>query len=369
MRRVLLSLLAAALLAGTALAQCGPWGCPTRQPQTIERHREKHVEKTRPTPAWRYERAVGHRTSVVRIECWDGAGQWSKGSGVLVRWGKRVVVLTARHVIQDSKQVYVKFHNRKRHKAKVIKVDKRWDCAVLDIGDLPADIEPAELAYGADAMFHEGVRLETCGYGPDEKLAVNSGLFIGYRRTSETPADGPDDWMAVSGPARQGDSGGPVFDAKGRCVGILWGTDGKEVICVQPGRIHALLTEATAEQLAFTERRPTSPAAGPLEPVNPGGACCPDGQCAVDQTRGADKKPLLPWRQDAVADQNAQDRRIDRILDAMERQQKPGPSVEVQVEPKPPVEKPKESEKPPLWLWGVGGLLAAVGVYYVGQKN
>jgi hypothetical protein len=95
-------------------------------------------------------------------------------------------------------------------------------------------------------MQHEGDRLESCGYGPDGRLACNSGLFLGYRRSAQAP-QGPDDWMVLSGHARGGDSGGPVFNAQNRLVGVLWGTDGREVVAVQAGRLHSLLDAAVPE--------------------------------------------------------------------------------------------------------------------------
>ena len=223
MRKILLSLLLVGLMAPPAFAQCGPWGCPVQRPAPSVRFKGKIKGKVElPTPAWRYERPVGHRAAVVRIYCHDGAGtglagggtglasgtRWSKGSGVLVRWGKRVVVLTARHVVKDAKTIFVDFYNHRRHRARVLKIDARWDCAVLDIGTSPDGIDPAEFAFGADAKFQDGDRLESCGYGPDGKLAVNSGLFKGYRRSSAS-MQGPDDWMVISGHARGGDSGGP----------------------------------------------------------------------------------------------------------------------------------------------------------------
>jgi len=38
-----------------------------------------------------------------------------------------------------------------------------------------------------------------------------------------------------------------VFNAQGRVVGVLWGTDGEEVVGVQAGRLHVLLDEAAAK--------------------------------------------------------------------------------------------------------------------------
>ena len=52
----------------------------------------------------------------------------------------------------------------------------------------------------------------------------------------------------MSGPARPGDSGGPIFNARGRVVGILWGTDGQTTIGVQVGRLHIVLKEARFKQ-------------------------------------------------------------------------------------------------------------------------
>ncbi len=320
-----------------------------------------------------YERAAGHRAAVVRIHCWDGGKQWSTGSGVLVRWGRRVVILTARHVVQDAKTIYVDFPNRQRRQARVLKVDARWDCAVLDIGTPPDGIEPAAMAFGADAMFHEGDRLESCGYGPDGKLACNSGLFQGYRRSSAA-AQGPDDWMVISGHARPGDSGGPVFDGRGRVVGVLWGTDGREVVCVQAGRIHALLDEAVAQtyqQKQLFQRNPTPPAAGPVAPVGPqAGGCCPGGQCDARETRlGQDRKPLLPWRGEAEAKDKTQDELLKRLIALEERRAAQPPVVE---SPNPEVRTPKpELGRSPL-LAGLCVLCgAAVGfvVFFAGKKE
>jgi hypothetical protein len=101
-------------------------------------------------------------------------------------------------------------------------------------------------------------------------------VFLGYKRSSQAP-NGPDDWMEMSGHARGGDSGGPIFNANGRVVGVLWGTDGEHVVGVQAGRIHLLLEEAlpqVVEQKAFVllgifERKPTPPLAGPSSRVQP----------------------------------------------------------------------------------------------------
>ena len=139
-----------------------------------------------------------------------------------------------------------------------------------------SDVRPADVEMGDAAMQHEGSRLESCGYGPDGKLACNTGLFLGYKRSTQAK-NGPDDWMEISGHARSGDSGGPIFNRQGRVVGVLWGTDGEHVVGVQAGRIHQLLDAAVPAavqqkalvSLSIIERRPTPPLPGPEPAVEP----------------------------------------------------------------------------------------------------
>ncbi len=200
-----------------------------------------------PRPAWRYEGSAGHRAAIVRIYCQDGVRTRSIGSGTIVRWSGRIFVLTARHVIKDAKRILVELATKQTREARLLAADATWDCAVLEILGPLTGIDTAELEQGEAAMQTAGCRLESCGYGPDGRLACNTGLFQGYRRSSATPG-GPDDWMVVSGHARSGDSGGGVFNTRGKLVGVLWGTDGENVVCVQAGRIHRLLNSVVAHR-------------------------------------------------------------------------------------------------------------------------
>ena len=265
-------------------------------------------KSSNPLPAWRYERPEGYRAAVVRIICRTDGRTRAIGSGTLVRWGAHIVVLTARHVVKDARSILVELHTKRTCRAKVIAVDAVWDCAVLELEDRLHGVEPAEMEMGQAAMQATGNRLESCGYGPDGRLACNSGLFLGYKRSTATPG-GPDDWFAISGRARGGDSGGGVFNQRGRLVGVLWGTDGHEVVCVQAGRLHKLLDaavpEGAAQMKSILHRAPT--------PAKRRGEGREERGEKVEQLAIGTSSSLLPWRKEVEEHQRAAADALQRI--------------------------------------------------------
>jgi thiol-disulfide isomerase/thioredoxin len=274
-----------------------------------------------PRPAWRYERPTGCRAAVVRVFCATAATGSAGGahtvraigSGALVRWNGRVVVLTARHVVEAATPIVVELSTGKRYDARVLGIDAVWDCAVLVLSAPPEGVSPAEVELGHSAMQQIGNRLESCGYGPDGRLACNSGLFLGYQRCSQRP-HGPDDWMVLSGHARQGDSGGPVFNERGRLVGVLWGTDGKQVIAVQAGRLHVLLDAAVPAAESGVQGsgfRTQAVAPQVLGPESPAPVIPTSADVGVTV---AAKGPVLPWRSQTQKAIAAEQQEIEGLI-------------------------------------------------------
>ena len=247
----------------------------------------------------------------------------------------------------------------------MLSADGNWDVSVLDLQSPPEGVAPAELEYGTEAMQQAGNRLESCGYGPDGRLACNHGLFLQYVQPAGSAAL---DWMEWSGHAREGDSGGPVFNSQGHVVGILWGTDGTKVVGVQAGRLHLVLQTAAQTQL------PTRPLSQPTAEAAPC-PCGPGQACALPARSEPPKKFLLPYRADEDKRLAGTDARLDRIsslLLAMQqanlaKQAEPTASPEASQQ----VEAARGRQTSPLLagLCILGSVVAGTVIYFAAAKK
>lgn len=315
-----------------------------------------------PTPAWRYARPEGHLGAVCRVVVEDGGGQRSIGSGSLVEYEGQYAILTNYHVVKDGRgRIRVAFADGTWRTATLVGTDPTWDLAALELSEPPKGITPAKLQYGTEAKWEPGQRLESAGYGPDGKLAVNSGRFLAYRtRAGATAAD----WLEMSGRARQGDSGGPIFDARGRLAGVLWGTDGRSVVGTQVGRVHRFLrrvlrgkTRPRRPDLTQNQYQKTPP----LVPVPQAGLL------PICRPRNPDPTPPpTPPAPEIIIQQDpalaAGINRINASLDQINQNTQPSP-------PEDPA--PIDADPKPLGILIciAGALVAGVMLFYVAGKN
>jgi S1-C subfamily serine protease len=164
--------------------------------------------------------AAGPRPAVCRIECGAGPSK-DCGTGVLVeaRDG-RARVLTAWHVVRDGRNaITLRWPDGTSGPARVVAWDSAWDLAVLSTAAPAA--APVPIAARPPAV---GDRLTLAGYGPVpftyREASGEVTQFLGP--TGRHPMH----MLEVRADTRQGDSGGPIFNARGELVAVLWGSTG-----------------------------------------------------------------------------------------------------------------------------------------------
>lgn len=143
-------------------------------------------------------------------------GATAYGSGTLVdvrdQYG---LVVTNWHVVCDARgAVEVVFPDGFRSHARPLKVDRDWDLAALVIWR-PA-VEPVQLATQPP---RPGDLLTIHGYGQGQ-YRIATGRCTQYYAPH---ANFPTEMVELDVEARQGDSGGPIFNQRGELAGVLFG--------------------------------------------------------------------------------------------------------------------------------------------------
>ena len=135
-----------------------------------------------------------------------------QGSGFII--SADGLILTNAHVVRDARNVTVKLADRREFEASVLGVDPATDVAVLRIqaDNLPAVQlgEPSQLAVG-DYVLAIG-----SPFGFEQ--SATSGIVSAKGRS--LPGDTYVPFIQTDVAVNPGNSGGPLFDARGRVVGI-----------------------------------------------------------------------------------------------------------------------------------------------------
>lgn len=146
--------------------------------------------------------------SIARVLVMDAGGKpVSQGSGVVVSPG---VVVTNCHVTRDSKDISVKV-GREEYRAAPLSSDEEHDLCRLSISGLPA---PA-VTLGSASQLKTGQRVFAIGAPQGLELTISEGIVSSLRPV----ADGT--MIQTSAPISPGSSGGGLFDASGRLVGVV----------------------------------------------------------------------------------------------------------------------------------------------------
>jgi hypothetical protein len=125
--------------------------------------------------------------------------------------------------------------------------------------------------------------LQSCGFGPDGRYGCNQGRALGYARTL---AGTTHETLTLSGAAREGDSGGPVFNGRGELVAVVWGTDGRTVEGTYCGRIRRFLAGLLSPGRRPAPLRPVPPGASPPDTAPPFESRPPGSGSLLEEIRG-----------------------------------------------------------------------------------
>ena len=164
--------------------------------------------------------------STCRVECQDGGGVRSLGSGVLVAHGTGAashvsLVATAAHVVASARTIEVRFEgSSERITGKLAGIDRANDVAIICIPQ-PVDIQPAPIQTDVsvgDPVIREGY--PRAGPLRAVRTAIRS-LSGRYSR------NGPP-LVQLNVAAISGESGGPVYDSEGHVVALVCTTSASD---------------------------------------------------------------------------------------------------------------------------------------------
>ena len=205
--------------------------------------------------------ATSPHPSVVRVVANERQNVQSQGSGTLIDVRDDCgLVVTNWHVVRDATgDITVHFPDGFASQARVLKVDKDWDLAALVIWKPRA--EPVPLATD---IPRPGDSLTIAGYGSGSYRATTG-------RCTQYVAPGknmPYEMVELSGEARQGDSGGPIFNQRGELAGVLFGAGGGTTSGSYSRRVRTFLASVAPD---LAEPNSTRLARQELASTNTGG--------------------------------------------------------------------------------------------------
>ena len=189
----------------------------------------------------------GAHPAVVRIISTERSGT-SFGSGALVAAGDTYgLVVTNWHVVRDSAgPITVLFPDGFHSAATVLAADRDWDLAALAIWR--PNVRPIRLATEAP---RPGEILTIAGYGRGWYRAA-----VGRCTQYVSPGrNHPFEMVELDAGARQGDSGGPIFNQRGELAGVLFGAGSGRTTGSYCGRVRWFL-DSVADRFRQLPSRP-----------------------------------------------------------------------------------------------------------------
>jgi S1-C subfamily serine protease len=165
---------------------------------------------------------------VVTVYADLGPDGGSQGSGFVV--DRTGLILTNAHVItnvaedpetvEGATRVYVEFKDRERVPAEIVGWDLFADTGVLRVDPAAHPLRPVPLGSSAGVRVGQPVAAIGSPFGKQSSLSVGVVSAIGRTIDSIATRFAISDAIQIDAPINRGNSGGPLFDARGRAIGI-----------------------------------------------------------------------------------------------------------------------------------------------------
>ena len=135
------------------------------------------------------------------------------GSGFII--DKEGYIVTNNHVIANSSSITVILHDGTSLQAKLIGADKKTDLAILKV-ETDIKLKPVEWGNSDDAKVGNWALAIGNPFG----LATTVTLGIVSAKARDINAGPFDDFIQTDAPINRGNSGGPLFNLKGKVIGV-----------------------------------------------------------------------------------------------------------------------------------------------------
>jgi len=197
-------------------------------PVEVSSPRVKPLLGGRFDPAAIYASRAGGVVTIYSVFGSGAGASASQGSGFVV--SRDGVILTNSHVVTTAGgsggdvtpagKVYVEFKDRDRVAAKIVGWDVFDDVGVLKVESKTHALAPLPLGDSSRVVVGEPVAAIGSPFGNENSLAV--GVVSATQRSIESLTSQYNlvDAIQVDAPINHGNSGGPLFDAQGRVIGI-----------------------------------------------------------------------------------------------------------------------------------------------------
>ena len=140
------------------------------------------------------------------------------GSGVLISRDGRV--LTAAHVVQTLDEISVEFLGGEAVSARVVASEPAADVSLLQLERVPAGVTVAALGDSGSVRVGDPVIVVGAPYGLGHSLSVGH-ISARWPANSVYPAMPLAEFLQTDAVINTGNSGGPMFDMRGRVIGIV----------------------------------------------------------------------------------------------------------------------------------------------------